>query len=189
MSTIKIDGLDSILRDIKEDENFLLDQLLKIEGQEAVLELPTLDIAFKFSSKNVEEFIARLPSIIEEAHRSAVKGLIPFLKEALDSAMESSVWDWDGDTRDIVDTGELKNSLNIFIDNNNNLHIVYDKDYAAIVHYGGYFNAFGNKNASQYYPGRPWVKSVIEGGGPVPQFDFANYYRDLFIKQINSIIR
>lgn len=189
MSSIKVAGVAKILREINETERFLINEFLKIDGQEAVLELPRLNIKFKFTTKNVEEFTARLPAIINDAHKKAIKDLIPLLREALDSAMESNVWDWDGDSRDIVDTGELKRSLKISVDENNNLHIVYDKDYAAIVHYGGYFNAFGNKNATRYYPGRPWVKSVIEGGGPVPQFDFTGHYRSFFINHINSSLR
>ena len=94
------------------------------------------------------------------------------LAAALDAAMSASSWKWNTGSRDIIDTGALKNSLKI--DWNGMRAIVrYDEPYAALIHEGGYIHPYGNKNASPVYlPGRPWVRSVLVGGGPVPEFDW-----------------
>ncbi len=87
---------------------------------------------------------------------------IPDVKELLDNAMESPVWQWTTDTRDIIDTGRLKDSLHIQM-NGFGLLISYNTPYAAIVHYGGVTRGGG------IYPARPWAESVLLGNGPVPQ--------------------
>lgn len=94
------------------------------------------------------------------------------LANALNAAMSSSSWSWKGGSRDIVDTGALKNSLKIEWIGMTAV-VSYSEPYAAIIHEGGYIYPYGNKSASPVYlPGRPWVKSVLVGGGPVPQFDW-----------------
>ena len=87
------------------------------------------------------------------------------LKVALDAAMDYSGWSWIGDTRDIVDTGKLKKSL-ILVEKNlktkTTIEIKYRSPYANMVHYGGYIQPYGNKNAnSVLYPARPWVEAVL----------------------------
>lgn len=95
--------------------------------------------------------------------------------EALDAAMESSAW---ASGKDIIDTGQLKNSLTVTA-TASGISIKYAAPYAAIVHYGGYIVPYGNPSLSKVYiPPRPWVTSVIEGGGPVPAFDFESVYRE-----------
>ena len=125
---------------------------------------------------------------IKKAHVKAVRLMADEFSKALDDAMESSVWDWKGDKRDIIDTGELKNSKKIIVDSDGDIHIFYGTDYAAIVHYGGYFYPYGNQNAKTFYPGRPWVTALIEGGGPVNQFDFGRVYGTFLISELNNII-
>ena len=94
------------------------------------------------------------------------------LASALDAAISSPVWSWEDGSRDIVDSGELKNSLNITW-NGMRAIIRYDVPYAMLVHEGGYIQPYGNPNAERVYlPGRPWIRSTLLGGGPVPQFEW-----------------
>jgi phage gpG-like protein len=97
------------------------------------------------------------------------------LGQALDKAMLSSAW---SSGNDIVDTGELKNSLTI-ITTAGGISLNYSAPYAALVHYGGYITPYGNQKLEKVYiAGRPWVDSVIKGGGPVPRFNFEDIYRE-----------
>lgn len=95
------------------------------------------------------------------------------LKGALDAALVSPIWAWPaGGPRDIVDTGSLLASGSVSIQGTT-LSVNYSSPYADIVHYGGYIYPYGNKNLPPLYlPGRPWIESTLNGGGPVPQFNF-----------------
>lgn len=104
--------------------------------------------------------------------RAALPKTEPALARALDAAMASSSWNWTGGNRDIIDTGALKNSLQIEYRGMRAI-VSYTAPYAAIIHEGGYIRPYGNEAAEPVYlPGRPWVDSVLVGGGPVPQFDW-----------------
>ena len=97
------------------------------------------------------------------------------LKGALNAAMDYSGWAWINDTRDIVDTGKLKNSLVLAEKNlktKTTIEIKYRSPYANIVHYGGYIQPYGNKNAnSVLYPARPWVEATLRGGNGIQKFN------------------
>ena len=115
-------------------------------------------------------------SEVERIATNQLKLVLPSLERglanALDAAISSPSWQWFDGSRDIVDTGELKNALNISW-NGLKLIVAYDTPYAMLVHEGGYIRPYGNPNATPVYlPGRPWVRSVLLGGGPVPQFDW-----------------
>ena len=98
------------------------------------------------------------------------------LGEQLQANMRAGGWGWTDGTRDIVDTGELMNSQSITV-TGFSVSIAYDSPYAAITHYGGYIYPYGNQNATKVYlPARPWITATIEGGGPVPVFDFYGAY-------------
>lgn len=99
------------------------------------------------------------------------------LKAALDQALKSSVWSTRSGTADIFDSGELLSSGSVTV-SENGITIAYDAPYAALVHYGGYIHPYGNTSAKVYLPPRPWVESVLNGGGPVPEFDFLKYYKE-----------
>lgn len=97
------------------------------------------------------------------------------VESALQAALKASVWSWGDGARDIYDTGELASSGNVTA-NADGISVSYSAPYASIVHNGGYIYPYGNKNARPIYlPGRPWVSSVLYGGGPVPQFDFDGF--------------
>jgi hypothetical protein len=99
------------------------------------------------------------------------------LKAALDAAMDYSGWAWINDTRDIVDTGKLKKSLVLAEKNlktKTTIEIKYRSPYANMVHYGGYFQPYGNKNANSIlYPARPWVEATLRGGKGIEKFNMS----------------
>lgn len=118
---------------------------------------------------------------IEASYEAKIEALEPQLiaelTEALTAALRSSVWSWNGGARDIYDTGNLAASANISM-SSGSLVVKYDAPYAGIVHNGGYIFPYGNKSARPIYlPPRPWIDSVLYGGGPVPQFDFGEFFR------------
>ncbi len=96
------------------------------------------------------------------------------LKIALDKAM-TSMWTWTEGSRDIIDTGKLKNSLKltaVFNQTKVSWQIQYRTPYAAFVHYGGVIKPYGNKNARDVLiPARPWVQAVMEGSHGQEKFD------------------
>lgn len=99
------------------------------------------------------------------------------LRAALDDALRSSVWDTPSGRADIYETGELLSSGSIEF-SDEGITIAYSAPYAALVHYGGYIYPYGNTSARVYLPPRPWVESVLNGGGPVEEFDFVRYYKE-----------
>jgi phage gpG-like protein len=112
---------------------------------------------------------------LNKAVKSANQLIANKLATALDEAMASTAW---GGGKDIIDTGELKNSL-VITATSGGVTVKYTAPYAAIIHYGGYILPYGNPKLSKVYiPPRPWVSSVMKGGGPVPAFDFESVYRE-----------
>ena len=97
------------------------------------------------------------------------------LKQELDAALKSPVWAWTSGNRDIYDTGELMDSGKV-VAMGDRLSVSYSAPYAMLIHNGGYIHPYGNLKARPIYlPGRPWVSSVLYGGGPVPKFDPTKY--------------
>lgn len=138
-------------------------------------------------TSNLKLLEQRIIKEIRKAHSAAVKSVRTSLEKALDQAMESPVWEWISGSRDIVDTGKLRDSRKVIVDSDNDIHIIYNQEYAAIVHYGGYVNAFGNPERTYYYPGRPWVTALLEGNGPIEQFPFETIYNEAFIDYIRKV--
>tara|TARA_B100001173_G_scaffold308276_1_gene318251 strand:- start:1658 stop:2182 length:525 start_codon:yes stop_codon:yes gene_type:complete len=110
------------------------------------------------------------------------------LKLALDKTMDSSIWNWNGMTlrengqtvntpRNIVDTGSLKKSLTIaekYLKTKTILQIKYKSPYAALVHYGGVVQPYGNRNAnSVLIPARPWIDATLRGHSGVTKFNMS----------------
>ena len=100
------------------------------------------------------------------------------VKSALDAALKAPVWAWNDGARDIFDTGELARSGSVTA-SPDGIIVSYSAPYANLIHNGGYIQPYGNKSARPVYlPGRPWIDSVLYGGGPVPQFDFDGFLAD-----------
>ena len=119
-------------------------------------------------------------AILEEAQQQIDALMSQLAKEveaALTRALKSSVWSWKGGARDIYDTGELAGSVSVTVENDG-ISVSYSAPYANIVHNGGYIQPYGNASARPVYlPPRPWVTSVLYGGGPIPQFDFDGFLK------------
>lgn len=138
-----------------------------------------ISVESKIISAN--EFLSSLQGAV---NRASVRIAVD-LKGALDDALRSDVWNTASGTSDIYDTGELLASGKVLV-SENGISITYDAPYAALVHYGGYINAYGNQSAKVYLPPRPWIESVLNGGGAVSQFDFTSYYREEIEAEFNG---
>lgn len=115
---------------------------------------------------------------IEQRYIDALDQVAEELSMRLDESISASVWSWEGGSRDIVDSGALKESKMVTVANDR-IEVSYDQPYAALVHYGGYIYPYGNKNAQKVYlPGRPWIGSLLTGNGPIPKFDFESSFRN-----------
>lgn len=188
MAGLKITGITETKKALTEFENQLKKQLKAKKKTIAIDIASGIKIDFVIEQKeSFAELAKTLGRKIKNIHKKAMLAVANDLEDALNSSMNSAVWDWNGDTRDIVDTGQLRDSLNLVLDSDGDIHILYNQDYAAIVHYGGYFNPYGNPKVSLYYPGRPWVDSVLFGGGPVSQFNIEESYAIHFSKLIASL--
>ena len=135
----------------------------------------TMSAKIKMSvNSNVNKFIKyanKFPDASRLALKDALKIVANDLHATLDEAMESKVWAWTQGTRDIIDTGALRDSGKVVVENFD-IVISYGEEYAAIVHFSGYVKSGGETGTDIYYPARPWVTATLEGGGPVPKFDF-----------------
>lgn len=119
---------------------------------------------------------AQARAAMEEAIEYANSKAESAVREALDYAVSSSVWGWRNGSRDIVETGALRDSLR-FASSGDGFEFWYDSPYAGLVHYGGYVKPYGNsKIDAVYIPGRPWVDAVMVGGGPVNPVNLDEIY-------------
>ena len=138
---------------------------------------PALDIQMEFKPKmTAAQFMDSIEPLIKRYGEDQIKSVLSQigreLKLALDQALRAPVWAFNDGARDIFDTGALMASGQV-ITSGLQLTVVYGADYAMLVHNGGYIYPYGNKNLQPIFlPGRPWIRSVLFGGGPVPQFDF-----------------
>lgn len=134
----------------------------------------SFDVAPIDSDLTMDE--ARMLAEVSGAIAVVADKLAVEVKAALSVAIRSSVWAWKDGIRNIYDTGELERSVDVQV-TNNGITVAYGAPYANLVHNGGYVRyPYGNRNARPVYmPPRPWVASVLYGGGPVPQFDFNGF--------------
>jgi hypothetical protein len=142
-----------------------------------------LDIAYKFTVKG--DLASQFNSRLQVAVQRATSRVATELKAALDAALLSGVWSTPSGRGDIYETGELLSSGSVTVDGSG-LKIAYDAPYATLVHFGGYINPYGNMSVRVYLPPRPWVEAVLQGNGPVPQFDFEKYYREELAREFNG---
>ena len=118
---------------------------------------------------------AALKRVSTRSRTKAITYIQRSLKTSLDASISSN-WQWPTGTRDIIDTGKLKNSLKLVEKHNqksSSLSIKYTAPYAAAIHYGWVGVPYGNPNlAPRQYPGRPWVTAVLEGTNGQKRPDF-----------------
>lgn len=132
------------------------------------------ELAVRVKSKPSVAAIAR---DLQKVNDLTIQYIREELKIALDAAMSANIWEGGND---IIDTGELMNSLEVTI-SDNKVTMTYTAEYAALVHYGGYIIPYGNRAADRVYiPGRPWIEAVIQGYGAGGQIDFSALYNRAF---------
>jgi phage gpG-like protein len=185
---LKLTGITEAKKNLNDIKGIIKDFIVEAADGSVSITVPGVPISLDVTKNEISGLLENLPRLLKVAHRKAMKQMAFLLEEALNTAMESPVWDWTNDTRDIVDTGKLKDSLKIIVDSDGDMNIIYGTEYAAIVHYGGYFHPFGNREINQYFPGRPWVSAVLEGGGPVEQFEFEDTYKTLLFSELAMLI-
>ena len=148
-----------------------------------------------FKIKSAADFTAlktvasKFAAEANNAHTQTLAALAPEIKQALTNAMNTKAYQWDYGDGDIVQTGELRDSVQVTADSES-IIVTYSAsssgdgtDYAAIVYYGGYIHPYGNPNVQIFMPGRPWIKHVLVGGYPgVEKFPLTDRYFYYFEK-------
>ena len=160
------------------DLNQLESNLSKLKTRQKNL-YTGIRIRFDENYKDLKYLQKRFPKSIKKAHKGALVLLKQDLQKALNDAIEAKVWNWEYGDGDIIDTGELRDSLDLNIEGDR-ISIAYRVDHAGIVHYGAYIYLYGNPGIQVYMPPRPWIDAVLNGGGPVPKFDFETTYVKYF---------
>ena len=146
------------------------------KGFEVKSDVKTPKLGIKTDSKKERQ---QAMAALVKGVQAAAGRIQSYLPTLLNNALEASVWDWPRDTvrsngsiagrtRDIVDTGKLKDSLKVstkFLKTKTTFSITYTAPYAALVHEGGYIRPYGDpRRDTVYLPGRPWVSAVLDGG-------------------------
>ena len=110
-------------------------------------------------------------SVLDDAIDRAFERLVDEFKDLQIEQLERVKWDWYRNTkrqsgqivnspRDIVDTGKLRDSLNLVEVDNSHVRYEYQEDYAGLVHQG--FDGVGKAGSPESYPARPWVASALD---------------------------
>lgn len=142
----------------------------------------TISDAVRISFKNPRNF--NIAGKIRTAVNNASLIVALELKQALDDALRSNSWPTLNGTGDIYDTGRLLESGSVRVEGES-LIIAYGAPYATLVHYGGYIMPYGRSDLQKIYlPARPWINAVLNGGGPVPEFNIGERFRVAILNQL-----
>ena len=181
--TARITGLRSMQRSLKSFGAVF-------EAYDGIKGKSTTKVKLKVNQGRIQKILSiseKFPDAAIKAFRQSMKIIANDLHATLDDAMEANVWSWHDDMRDIIDTGNLRDSGRVTVDGDD-IVIKYDEEYAAIVHYGGYIKSGYDPDVSIFYPGRRWVTSVLTGDGPVEQFDFQGELERNFFHFLGSTV-
>lgn len=131
-------------------------------------------MAFKFTWNQ------RITNAADDAAREAAKDTFTLLNQEFQRAITAKKWPWPNPptTRDIVDTGSLRQSNTLGISNMTAV-FRWTKSYASFVHEGG---ISGRRN----YPARPWTDAVLYGEYGFKKFDTAGTYKELWVKYFSK---
>lgn len=149
----------------------------KIDGQSVTVSWPVLPAPlFYWTGPESSGDGSDITEDLQKRHERGVEAVARGLEIHLDNMMEAS-WGWIEGARDIVDSGQLKNSARVMIQGDQ-IIVGYVSDYANLVHYGGYIQPYGNVNIDRVYlPARPWVAATFgEAGGPMQPYDWMAAY-------------
>lgn len=111
-------------------------------------------------------------SFLDDAIDRAFDRLVAEFEDLQIEQLEAVRWKWAdrvtvrqsgqvvGSPRDIVDTGKLRDSLNVTDVGNTHVRYEYQEDYAGLVHQG--FDGVGKAGQPENYPARPWVTTTVD---------------------------
>ena len=170
------------MEDIARDLNRKVHEAARAVGaikMQALLNLPG-EVEIVPNLKEVNSSASEL----EQATREARQELVVMLDSALTVALSSPVWGWSDGSRDILDSGDLRDSQLVAV-MGESIVIDYGVPYARFVHEGGYIQPYGNPNAEPVYvPGRPWIDAVLYGNGPVPGVNLDEEIRQAILRRL-----
>lgn len=131
-------------------------------------------MTFKF------QWSGRIKAAANDASREAAKETFTLLNSEFQRAITAKKWPWPNPptTRDIVDTGSLRQSNTLAISGMTAV-FRWTKDYATFVHEGA---ISGRRN----YPARPWTDAILYGEYGFKAFDTAGTYKELWAKYFNK---
>jgi len=173
----------------------------------------------KLEFKSKAAYKGKPPKDVATAfQRELLKGSEQIKNDALAAVInnvESAIWTWnytntrrwaglvggsEGSPRDIVDTGQLRNSHRAkisYLTSGFKIQIDNTAPYAAFVHWGGYVKHPRNNTKYQIL-GRPWISTTLglelpsgnysQPSGALKKYDIVAAYNDLFIKALEAAI-
>lgn len=155
----------------------------------------TIKIASAADFTNLKTFVKKFKEECNLAHEQTLSDLSPEIELALTQAMNAKVYDWAYGDGDIVDTGQLRDSVDV-VSTADSIMINYSAmssgdgtDYAAAVYYGAYIYPYGNPSIRIYMPERPWIKHVLVGGYPgIQKFPLTERYIHHFTKNLKILV-
>lgn len=161
-------------------------------------------LTYQWSGKIDIKFtgLAMVSKQVDAGIASADKIVQTGLSKALEEALTSSVWDWSGvvrktpgvttnrvngstvsTPRNIIDTGYLLKHQRVSV-KNGDINVANRAEYGWITHEGGYIRPYGNLRAQKaYLPPRPWMRTVLFGGGPIERYPIPEIYTQEIAKQ------
>jgi phage gpG-like protein len=157
-------------------------------------------------------------ALLKQAAAEAMKDVVGELTGRFDDAMSRDVWPWPrdskrgvagdtlkersrawkkasfnvGKTRNVVDSGDLKQSGELNYDAGSlSAEWVWTAEYAAAVHEGAWVHPWGDKTKQKVQlPARPWTKAVLQGGtaASVEVYDFAGEMQKRIPRYFNALV-
>ena len=131
-------------------------------------------MAFKFTWNK------DLTSQAKAASHEAAKATFTLLNADFQRAITAKKWAWPirPTTRDIVDTGQLRQS-NVFAVSGMTGVFRWTKNYASFVHEGAV-------SERRQYPARPWTDAVLYGEYGFKKFPMTETYKKLWTKYFSK---
>lgn len=110
--------------------------------------------------------------LLEKAINRAFDKLCDYFEQELTRQIEEEKWEWPNKTlresgelagtiRNIIDSGDLRDSLKTYILSPTHRNFVYNSEYADLVHNGGVVETQAGKKD---YPARSWITTAVDEG-------------------------
>jgi hypothetical protein len=168
--------LEEILGDLLTAEEQITQEVEQIEMPMPQMNFP----GYTFKMRG-NDSVQQMEAGIQELERAndTVITEIAFELDGYLKLMMAASWGWSDGSRNIIDTGSLMSSGGAAVVSGK-IEIAYDSPYAALIHYGGYIQPYGNVNVEKVYiPGRPWIAAALgQAPGPIEAYDFERAYEE-----------